>query len=278
MRQPYVVLDVQISGFNSRTPGGVRPRLRCSSLYEGCFNSRTPGGVRRSGSVLSTDSVTVSIHAPREGCDVAEKNGFTEGISFNSRTPGGVRPSSAEGLIPDSEFQFTHPGRGATTYTNRKNVTFCEFQFTHPGRGATKPNNHREQLHHVSIHAPREGCDRRGRDLRRPLYSFNSRTPGGVRLPSHYTQLITAAVSIHAPREGCDRQACAEKALRESFNSRTPGGVRQARNKKSLYFFGFQFTHPGRGATLLVSYAFVPHSVSIHAPREGCDSSPPGTI
>ena len=34
----------------------------------------------------------------------------------------------------------------------------------------------------------------------------------------------------------------------------------------------FQFTHPGRGATLMCITSVVPDTVSIHAPREGCDS------
>ena len=33
----------------------------------------------------------------------------------------------------------------------------------------------------------------------------------------------------------------------------------------------FQFTHPGRGATLTLKYSLPDHVVSIHAPREGCD-------
>ena len=55
--------------FNSRTPGGVRPRSGFASSDLASFNSRTPGGVRQD--VPSDDDVDfpVSIHAPREGCD-----------------------------------------------------------------------------------------------------------------------------------------------------------------------------------------------------------------
>ena len=80
----------------------------------------------------------VSIHAPREGCD--------------------ARVLSSE--VSNAEFQFTHPGRGATIYPRllllrrlsfnsrtpggvRPNAAALErmreqFQFTHPGRGATR--------------------------------------------------------------------------------------------------------------------------------------------
>ena len=35
----------------------------------------------------------------------------------------------------------------------------------------------------------------------------------------------------------------------------------------------FQFTHPGRGATILLVLIFLTLIVSIHAPREGCDQT-----
>ena len=147
------------------------------------FNSRTPGGVRRRLVFILRRSYSVSIHAPREGCDIgflvarifdsgvsihAPREGcdfcqvqYQLGVaSFNSRTPGGVRPSLASATSEAEEFQFTHPGRGATTDTPpRISAILCfnsrtpggvrqyftplevystEFQFTHPGRGATK--------------------------------------------------------------------------------------------------------------------------------------------
>ena len=55
------------------------------------FNSRTPGGVRR-----------------RKVINILTLN------SFNSRTPGGVRRRREAQFWTDMEFQFTHPGRGAT--------------------------------------------------------------------------------------------------------------------------------------------------------------------
>ena len=57
-------------------------------------------------------------------------------------------------------FQFTHPGRGATDISEVITTALTEFQFTHPGRGAT-----------LEFFL-----------MRFLLMSFNSRTPGGVRL------------------------------------------------------------------------------------------------
>ena len=101
-------------------------------------------------------------------------------------------------------FQFTHPGRGATDLwrlglfalgvsihapregcdsTRSIRAAFAiEFQFTHPGRGATDKERILNRLQRVSIHAPREGCDLVEMLTVVDTMSFNSRTPGGVRL------------------------------------------------------------------------------------------------
>ena len=60
-------------GFNSRTPGGVRLNSLASKGLILRFNSRTPGGVRPYMADVATKVVDVSIHAPREGCDLAAK-------------------------------------------------------------------------------------------------------------------------------------------------------------------------------------------------------------
>ena len=80
--------------------------------------------------------LVVSIHAPREGCDFA--------VCF---------------VCSASAFQFTHPGRGATSVGRIYRLTSERFQFTHPGRGATYVYNKVYSECAVSIHAPREGCD-----------------------------------------------------------------------------------------------------------------------
>ena len=219
--------------------------------------------------------VEVSIHAPREGCDVPHEE------RANTRT----------------RFQFTHPGRGATIVTPYMSECISRFQFTHPGRGATYECLVTLRDYQVSIHAPREGCDfvsnfteglgdlfqfthpGRGATVSSELklsasQRFNSRTPGGVRRQPLYHLGHPAIVSIHAPREGCDvplsvsmwiptkfqfthpgRGATGLDLLvyvsRYSFNSRTPGGVRLIFWIPCIALSEFQFTHPGRGATPL---------------------------
>ena len=81
-------------------------------------------------------------------------------------------------------------------------------------------------------------------------------------------------VSIHTPREGCDSQAAISSKRSQCFNSRTPGGVRPPLTPLTAEEVEFQFTHPGRGATVTKNKARRDKGVSIHAPREGCDAIP----
>ena len=100
----------------------------------------------------------------------------------------------------------------------------------------------------VSIHAPREGCDTLGRACIDPRTSFNSRTPGGVRL--------------------CPRPLWLSVDL---FQFTHPGRGATGMPLMPIILLRFQFTHPGRGATAHVVNSLKRQPVSIHAPREGCD-------
>ena len=124
----------------------------------------------------------------------------------------------------------------------------------------------------ISIHAPREGCDVITKFRRSLERDFNPRTPRGVR-----REVLDNGVVVHG-----------------NSNPRTPRGVRPRR--KGLHWITdrfqsthpargatswaeldaeaqeFQSTHPARGATRCGRYFFTLLSISIHAPREGCDS------
>ena len=169
--------------------------------------------------------------------------------SFNSRTPGGVRPS------------------GSTSHTNA-----CI----------------------VSIHAPREGCDESFSEILIPHSCFNSRTPGGVRQPFTLWEVsierrfnsrtpggvrptprcsVTALVLFQFTHPGRGATAVPLRSRQKrKFQFTHPG--RGATRFTSLRFYRslFQFTHPGRGATRSLLYLRTTDLVSIHAPREGCDS------
>ena len=124
------------------------------------------------------------------------------------------------------------------------------FQSTHPVRGATATCRHTPEMHAISIHAPREGCDPPARTTVPVFHVFQSTHP--VRGATHVHSVGVATceifqsthpvrgattfchslspcgyISIHAPREGCDVSPMAYSTASERFQS----------------------THPVRGAT-----------------------------
>ena len=131
--------------------------------------------------LCSVCSTSVSMHAPRAGCDLDWKM---------LEAQAGV-------------FQSTHPGRSATSPSFQLRLLFL-FQSTHPGRGATADETSEAGDDNVSIHAPRAGCDRlTGRILVLSLM-FQSTHPGrGATLRKTFNK-SAPSVSIHAPRAGCD--------------------------------------------------------------------------
>ena len=122
------------------------------------FNSRTPGGVRLVATVATANAHQVSIHAPREGCDV-------------------IKSATAYDVL---KFQFTHPGRGATKSLKLYPLHFG-FQFTHPGRGATNLPSLREWIRACFNSRTPGGVRLTLIRCNYAIACFNSRTPGGVR-------------------------------------------------------------------------------------------------
>ena len=155
------------------------------------------------------------------------------------------------------KFQFTHPGKGATQY-KRLRCVGIPVSIHAPWEGCDSWVSLACTAGAVSIHAPWEGCDtlpattavilplfqfthpgKGATILRRVLsfmlFSFNSRTLGRVRLVLVYVHHRRSYVSIHAPWEGCDPTACV----------------------RCWRYGSFQFTHPGKGATLLVHVGLI---------------------
>ena len=149
-------------------------------------------------------------------------------------------------------FQFTHPGRGATGSPRVGCIKDNQFQFTHPGRGATADvTKEVDQISQVSIHAPREGCDITSTELDQNHEPFQFTHPGRGATIGELAVIELPSVSIHAPREGCDQSSALLLRTSRGFNSRTPGGVRQKDERTEGFSSKFQFTHPGRGATVV---------------------------
>ena len=181
-REKAQVSLASLTRFNSRTPGGVRQYTLLVSVRDFGFNSRTPGGVRQTITHIIRDVKRFNSRTPGGVRHHASAITDSKIISFNSRTPGGVRPQGRE--IPYQGYQVSihAPREGCDYLQNQLISSQVQFQFTHPGRGATLGLGKSVPVVSVSIHAPREGCDREGKDPQPLTACFNSRTPGGVRL------------------------------------------------------------------------------------------------
>ena len=147
----------------------------------------------------------ISIHAPREGCDAMGGGVAWLSLYFNPRTPRGVRRAGAG-----------CSGGGQPI-----------FQSTHPARGATWRSLDAMEPIVISIHAPREGCDRAGTE----------------------THQSGQPISIHAPREGCDAAQPFRPQGRPQFQSTHPARGATCLSSTASSRQGFQSTHPARGAT-----------------------------
>ena len=168
----------------------------------------------------------VSIHAPWEGCDNI--------------------PMLVD--VWDEKFQFTHPGKGATTLPCRIDYTRAGFNSRTLGRVRLLQFLPDRAVSLVSIHAPWEGCDIKVIVLGEQELKFQFTHPG----------------------KGATCNSCQiEPSVWFQFTH--PGkGATTFRGAKQPYS-EFQFTHPGKGATVTLHSGRSPNSVSIHAPWEGCD-------
>ena len=191
----------------------------------------------------------ISIHAPREGCDACPVTWSAAQRRISIHAPReGCDWVKARRAAYFTEFQSTHPARGATSWAEL-DAEAQEFQSTHPARGATLHRRYPRHVKEISIHAPREGCDISRRSVADDKQNFNPRTPRGVR------QLLS----------------CLQNSLPRRFQSTHPARGATLGEQQGCPSMRFQSTHPARGATSKVDLVFQQAKISIHAPREGCD-------
>ena len=146
------------------------------------------------------------------------------------------------------KFQSTHPLRGATAQVIAIQQLFGSFQSTHPLRGATADQARRQALQRFQSTHPLRGATVWPAVCIQDHEHFNPRTPCGVR---------------HGLRGGV--------SFLSYFNPRTPCGVRRWMEWKTCTWYGFQSTHPLRGATNCHTGVGNLIGISIHAPLAGCD-------
>ena len=115
---------------------GCDRRRQLSLSHSEGFNSRTLGRVRRRHRPHGRRCLAVSIHAPWEGCDIVALRRYPLRRGFNSRTLGRVRRLQARHFRQASCFNSRTLGRVRQCLSDLMDAT-QRFQFTHPGKGAT---------------------------------------------------------------------------------------------------------------------------------------------
>ena len=213
--------------FNPRTPRGVRPVPSPTGWASLKFQSTHPARGATPRRMVQNRHGAISIHAPREGCDVQiGRRAQDDAKHFNPRTPRGVRPLIMDAFIANANFNPRTP-RGVRRTTGVYLGIPQRFQSTHPARGATIgiPAGHNPLLYFnprtprgvrryltatldaqtsISIHAPREGCDESACGCSRPGGRFQSTHPARGATDFRLASDRAVYISIHAPREGCD--------------------------------------------------------------------------
>ena len=106
--------------FNSRTLGRVRLPLSRWRAIGWAFQFTHPGKGATDPPRRPCGAPRVSIHAPWEGCDSQGSSSTHRRRSFNSRTLGRVRQKSRAIKDTSTPFQFTHPGKGATSLSRTR--------------------------------------------------------------------------------------------------------------------------------------------------------------
>ena len=151
-----------VSGFNPRTPCGVRPGRHEYWSRSRCFNPRTPCGVRRAHELYayvrdqfqSTHSLrsatagrvrlprpeSVSIHALLAECDpLVQEQGFVSPVSIHALL------AECDGTSVDREFIVTgfNPRTPCGVRRSLRTMTTIprKFQSTHSLRSATAPDH-----------------------------------------------------------------------------------------------------------------------------------------
>ena len=123
--------------FYPRSPRGERRPSGSSGCGKHNFYPRSPRGERPSPFGISLTPRGISIHAPREGSDTADRAAAASHTDFYPRSPRGERPVAVQSCARTDTFLSTLPARGATA--RAASWAACSDS--------------------ISIHAPREGSD-----------------------------------------------------------------------------------------------------------------------
>ena len=122
------------------------------------FNPRTPCGVRLFPTRFPAAHRSISIHAPRVGCDPGSQHPAPCAPHFNPRTPCGVRHLDRKAQYSLDNFNPRTPCGVRRTPSTR----ISEYGYFNPRTPCgVRLSTYGQALEvaKISIHAPRVGCD-----------------------------------------------------------------------------------------------------------------------
>ena len=170
----------------------------------------------------------ISIHAPREGCDVVGRAPLSDLYSISIHAP--REGCDGWGYYGESwgiKFQSTHPARGATpslcAVRKRQGISIHA-----PREGCDAGCGGGNAQKRISIHAPREGCDDFKRAFSEDTILFQSTHParGATARGGDMAARLTEFQSTHPARGATTSNEHLVRIL-FYFNPRTPRGVRR---------------------------------------------------
>ena len=126
------------------------------------FQFTHPGKGATNSGCSKFELLTVSIHAPWEGCDFFTLNSIIGQLSFNSRTLGRVRRPAKCEPSPRQAVSIHAPWEGCDSLLSLLSVLLRSFNSRTLGRVRRSTVGNYLKMIEVSIHAPWEGCDRGG--------------------------------------------------------------------------------------------------------------------
>ena len=243
------------------------------ACFHPLFQSTHPARGATAGDKLGGGDQRISIHAPREGCDHTHIHIIGVGQRISIHAPReGCDDVSKERFFVKAPFQSTHPARGATAHITIYWYETRNFNPRTPRGVRPLPPTPLSRGKSISIHAPREGCDAVFFVALSTIIPFQSTHPARGATMGYTLDDLDKKISIHAPREGCDDAPGHYLVCTNVFQSTHPARGATCR-PQSLpdTLWSFQSTHPARGATPTTVQSGLYQSISIHAPREGCD-------
>ena len=175
------------------------------------FYPRSPRGERLVSWAITEETMSISIHAPREGSDAQHIAPQEQWVTnFYPRSPRGERPVTKRHHFANVNISIHAPREGSDHPPHSTNFGAGDISIHAPREGSDAGRCSESTVQKcISIHAPREGSDMEYRPFRSFYRYFYPRSPRGERRRPLPEIDLVGEISIHAPREGSDVRRCA---------------------------------------------------------------------